>query len=57
MFGARNAEQLKENLGAVGWNLTQRQVEKLDKVSAKSPKYPYWHQRGFPDLIPPLFKY
>ena len=44
IIGARNEEQLKENLGAVGWNLTVEQVKKLDDVSVTPPIYPYWHQ-------------
>jgi aryl-alcohol dehydrogenase-like predicted oxidoreductase len=47
VMGARNEEQLRQNLGAVGWNLTASQVEILDKASQKDPSYPYWHQRGF----------
>ncbi len=50
IIGARNEEQLKQNLGAVGWNLTIDQVKKLDKVSEILPTYPYWHQRQFPML-------
>jgi len=45
ILGARNEEQLRENLGATGWNLTQEQIARLDKVSQKTPPYPYWHQR------------
>jgi aryl-alcohol dehydrogenase-like predicted oxidoreductase len=45
IVGARNEEQLKQNLGAVGWNLTAEQVEKLDRASQISAVYPYWHQR------------
>ena len=45
IFGARNAQQLRENLGAVGWNLTSEQVARLDAVSKVTPIYPYWHQR------------
>ena len=52
IVGARNEEQLRQNLGAVGWNLTPAQVAKLDAVSATTPAYPYWHQRGFPELNP-----
>jgi aryl-alcohol dehydrogenase-like predicted oxidoreductase len=44
IIGARNEEQLKQNLEAVGWNLTREQVEKLDKASEVPPIYPYWHQ-------------
>ncbi|HSC36346.1 MAG TPA: aldo/keto reductase [Chitinophagaceae bacterium] len=50
IIGARNEEQLKENLGAVGWSLTLEQVKKLDAVSDILPVYPYWHQRQFPML-------
>ncbi len=52
IIGARNEEQLKQNLEAVGWNLTQEQVARLDKVSATPPIYPYWHQRGNLKLNP-----
>jgi aryl-alcohol dehydrogenase-like predicted oxidoreductase len=45
IMGARNEEQLRQNLGAVGWNLTKDQVAKLDAASAVQPIYPYWHQR------------
>ena len=47
VIGARNEEQLKQNLGAVGWNLTPEQVAVLDEASAVTPAYPYWHQRTF----------
>lgn len=50
IIGARNEEQLKQNFGAVGWNLTLDQVKRLDKVSEVPPVYPYWHQRDFPML-------
>ena len=46
VIGARNEEQLRQNLGAVGWNLTAEQVAQLDAASARPPAYPYWHQRG-----------
>jgi len=47
VFGARNEEQLLENLGAVGWNLTTEQVALLDQASQRPKIYPYWHQEGF----------
>ena len=47
IIGARNEDQLKMNLGAVGWTLTKDQVDKLDAASATSMAYPYWHQYGF----------
>jgi aryl-alcohol dehydrogenase-like predicted oxidoreductase len=53
IIGARNEEQLKQNLGAVGWNLTTEQVAKLDKASQITPIYPYWHQRQFAERNPP----
>ena len=52
IVGARNEEQLRMNLGAVGWKLTTEQIAKLDAASATTLAYPYWHQRGFPDLNP-----
>jgi len=47
VIGARNEEQLKQNLGAVGWNLTPEQVARLDAASATTKPYPYWHQAAF----------
>jgi aryl-alcohol dehydrogenase-like predicted oxidoreductase len=52
IFGARNEEQLRENFGAVGWNLTADQVARLDAASAVTPSYPYWHQRNFAERNP-----
>jgi len=54
IIGARNEEQLKQNLGAVGWKLTAEQIAKLDAASTVTLPYPYWHQRGtFADRNPP----
>jgi aryl-alcohol dehydrogenase-like predicted oxidoreductase len=53
IMGARNEEQLKQNLGSAGWNLTPEQVAKLDAASAVTPIYPYWHQRQFIERNPP----
>ena len=52
IFGARNEEQLRENIDAVGWNLTTEQVARLDAASAVTPSYPYWHQRNFAERNP-----
>jgi len=52
IIGARNEEQLRQNLAAVGWNLTVEQVARLDAASATTPSYPYWHQRGFKERNP-----
>ena len=53
IIGARNEEQLRQNIGAVGWELTREQVARLDAASAVTPAYPYWHQRGFAERDPP----
>ncbi len=52
IIGARNEEQLRQNLGAVGWNLTPEQVARLDAASAVTMTYPYWHQKGFAERNP-----
>jgi aryl-alcohol dehydrogenase-like predicted oxidoreductase len=52
IIGARTEEQLRQNLGAVGWNLTAEQAAGLDKASATTPVYPYWHQRQFTERNP-----
>jgi aryl-alcohol dehydrogenase-like predicted oxidoreductase len=53
VIGARNEEQLRQNLGAVGWNLTAEQVAKLDAASTTTLAYPYWHQSGFKERNSP----
>ena len=52
IIGARNEEQLKANLGAVGWQLSPEQVARLDKVSERPKAYPYWHQTQFGERNP-----
>ena len=52
VIGARNEQQLKDNLGAIGWNLTPEQVKTLDKASAVTMAYPYWHQKQFKERNP-----
>lgn len=52
VIGARNEEQLRQNLGAVGWNLTAQQVATLDAASKATKAYPYWHQAGFAERNP-----
>jgi len=52
ILGARNEEQLRQNLDAVGWSLTPEQVRRLDQASAIRPIYPYWHQRQFTERNP-----
>ncbi|ODT59752.1 hypothetical protein ABS71_17715 [bacterium SCN 62-11] len=47
IVGARNEEQLKQNLGAVGWTLSADQLERLNAASQRTAPYPYWHQSQF----------
>ncbi len=45
LIGARDEQQLRDNLGAVGWTLTAEQIATLDAASAVQapyPYYPYW---------------
>lgn len=42
LIGARTEAKLRENLGAVGWNLAPEHVAKLDAASAVTPPYPYY---------------
>jgi len=53
IIGARNEEQLRQNLGAAGWTLSPDHVARLDAASAVTLPYPYWHQRGFVERNPP----
>ena len=43
-MGARNETQLRDNLGAVGWALSEEEVRRLEKASEVPEIYPYWHQ-------------
>src|SRR6478672_7624935 len=52
IIGARNEEQLKANLGAVGWSLTPDQIARLDAASERPKTYPYWHQTQFAERNP-----
>jgi aryl-alcohol dehydrogenase-like predicted oxidoreductase len=52
IIGARNEEQLRNNIGAVGWKLTPSQLEKLAKASERPLPYPVWHQAFFQDRNP-----
>jgi aryl-alcohol dehydrogenase-like predicted oxidoreductase len=57
ILGARNEEQLRQNLDAVGWALTDEQVARLDAASARCapyPYFPYYRQEGFARLNPPV---
>jgi len=52
IIGARNEDQLLDNIGAVGWDLTAAQISRLDKASEVRKIYPYWHQSGFKERNP-----
>jgi aryl-alcohol dehydrogenase-like predicted oxidoreductase len=52
IVGARNEEQLKQNLVAAAWKLTPEQVTKLDEASKVERVYPYWHQEQFTERNP-----
>lgn len=52
IIGARNEEQLRQNLGSIGWDLTPEQVARLDAASDTPLPYPYWHQRGYAERNP-----
>ncbi|MGD9143273.1 MAG: aldo/keto reductase [Dehalococcoidia bacterium] len=42
IFGLREAEQLKENLKTVEWEITDEEVARLDKISEPERFYPYY---------------
>ncbi len=52
IIGARNEEQLKQNLATADFKLTEEQIEHLDRVSERPAPYPYWHQRQFVERNP-----
>jgi aryl-alcohol dehydrogenase-like predicted oxidoreductase len=57
IIGARTPEQLRDNLGAVGWKLDAQQIARLDAASTKDapyPYFPYFRQEGIAKLNPPL---
>jgi aryl-alcohol dehydrogenase-like predicted oxidoreductase len=47
IIGARDEVQLRDNLSAVDFVLSPDQIAVLDKASAVTPAYPYWHQRSY----------
>jgi len=57
IIGARDESQLRDNLGAVGWQLDTDQIARLDAVSSREapyPYFPYFRQEGFKRLNPPI---
>lgn len=47
IIGARNEQQLRENLGAASWTMSDEEVIRLDEASAIPLPYPHWHQQKF----------
>ncbi len=47
IVGARNEQQLRDNLAAATWQLSDEEVIRLDEVSAQPLPYPHWHRRKF----------
>ncbi|MES1261223.1 MAG: aldo/keto reductase, partial [Acidobacteriota bacterium] len=54
IVGARNEEQLRQNLRAEDWKLSEAQIRTLDAASEKPRAYPYWHQNQFERNPPPV---
>ena len=52
IIGARNEQQLRDNLAAASFVLTAEQVAGLDAASEVPVAYPYWHQRQFQSRNP-----
>lgn len=42
IIGARNEQQLIENIEAVGWNLSQEHLTELNTITTQPPIYPHW---------------
>lgn len=53
IIGARNEQQLRDNLAAASFAMTDEQVARLDQASESQAPYPYWHQHQFKDRNPP----
>jgi aryl-alcohol dehydrogenase-like predicted oxidoreductase len=52
IIGARDEQQLRQNLEAADWKLTPEHVARLDAASEVTPVYPYWHQHQFMERNP-----
>jgi len=42
IIGAKNPEQLSDNISATKLKLTDEEIQKLDQISALKPEYPTW---------------
>lgn len=45
IIGARNQDQLADNLAATELELTERQIDRIERASRPRLPYPIWHQR------------
>jgi len=45
ILGARNEEQLRDNLASATWELSAEEMARLDEASGVAEPYPYWHQQ------------
>jgi aryl-alcohol dehydrogenase-like predicted oxidoreductase len=55
VIGARNEAQLRDNLAAATWSLSEEEMARLDAASEIPLPYPNWHQRKFAgERNPPL---
>jgi len=52
IIGARNEQQLRQNLAATSLNLSLEHLAKLDLASSLTPIYPYWNQQRFVERNP-----
>ena len=46
IVGARDVAQLKDNLAAAAWTMSDDELKRLDDASAVSPPYPQWAQKS-----------
>lgn len=44
VIGARNEQQLRENLAAVSMTLTQEEQDRIEAIARPAPLYPFWHR-------------
>jgi aryl-alcohol dehydrogenase-like predicted oxidoreductase len=61
IVGARHGDQLADNLAAVELELTDDQIDRIERASRPRMPYPIWHQRknvmerlSDPDKVLPL---
>jgi aryl-alcohol dehydrogenase-like predicted oxidoreductase len=47
VIGARDQEQLTDDLAAASWSLSGEEISRLDEASRRPLPYPYWNQQRF----------